>query len=696
MTTSTGQKRTRQAQSLSATLAIAFFTLSVVVLLLAGGSQLFFNIQTQQQALSNRQLLIAQDAAKTVSGFIQDKFSVLGTIVGASKLTSTDPEEQSRLLEGLLGLQPAFRHLVLLDTDNREITVASRLSKAASDEFMSRLDADLLAQIGQEQNAISPVYFDDVSSEPFVIMAVPVTDALGDFQGTLIAEVNLKFMWDLVDQLKVGETGYAYVVDDQGNLIAFRDTARVLRGENVASISEIGKFVADPSAVSAVTSEVQTYTGLTKTTIVGTYVPLGTPQWAVVTELPWQEAYGGIVRGTITSVSIILALAIMAGLGGVLVARRLAVPLVNLTETATRIAGGELDLKATAGGPSEIASLSAAFNSMSDSLQAMIDKETTSRVVLETTVDLYLAFVEQVAHGDLTPRLTLETYDDDSPAKSEPLYVLGINLNVMVNSLAEMTKRNAQLLAETQRAKEAAEEANRVKSQFLSSMSHELRTPLNAILNFNEMMSLGMVGPVTEQQVDVLNKALDSGRHLLDLINDVLDISKIQSGTLTLFVESGINLQPILENVASTAEVLFKNKPVRFIKDIDSDLPIISGDKRRIRQILLNLLSNAAKFTEEGSVTLTARRRDSEILFSVRDTGPGISEDQMGIIFEPFIQTETGIQHAGGTGLGLPISKSFVEAHGGKLWLESEPLKGTTFYFTLPIQAMTMAASPQN
>jgi len=208
------------------------------------------------------------------------------------------------------------------------------------------------------------------------------------------------------------------------------------------------------------------------------------------------------------------------------------------------------------------------------------------------------------------------------------------------------------------------------------------------------MMSLGMVGSVTEQQVDVLNKSLDSGRHLLALINDVLDITKIQSGTLTLFVENNVNLQTELEAVVNAAQILLRNKSVHLISDIDSDLPVISGDKRRIRQVLLNLLSNAAKFTEEGSVTLTARRQNGELLFSVRDTGPGIAKDQQEIIFEPFIQTAAGIQHAGGTGLGLPISKSFVEAHGGRLWVESEPAKGSTFYFTLPVHTVA-AAAPQ-
>jgi signal transduction histidine kinase len=246
---------------------------------------------------------------------------------------------------------------------------------------------------------------------------------------------------------------------------------------------------------------------------------------------------------------------------------------------------------------------------------------------------------------------------------------------------------------EADAARERAEQADQVKSQFLASMSHELRTPLNAILNFTEMMGLGMMGPVNDQQKDVLGKSLDSGRHLLHLINDVLDISKMQSGMLGLFVEDNVNLHAELDAVVMTAEALLKATPVRFVKDIDPALPSISGDRRRIRQILLNLISNAAKFTEQGTITLSARRRGDEVLFSVTDTGPGISAEQQAIIFQPFIQTEAGVRHGGGTGLGLPISKHLAEAHGGRLWVESEPDRGAAFYVTLPIIAAMPAAS---
>jgi signal transduction histidine kinase len=261
-------------------------------------------------------------------------------------------------------------------------------------------------------------------------------------------------------------------------------------------------------------------------------------------------------------------------------------------------------------------------------------------------------------------------------------------------SEADLERRVEDRTRELSEAKEAAEAAlkraegaDRVKSQFLASMSHELRTPLNAILTFTELIAMGTFGPVNDEQVDYLQKSLQSGKHLLALINDVLDMSKIQAGMLKLFVEDDFELSKEVEIVLVSAEKMLGDKPVKLVLDIDPNVPNLRCDKRRVRQVLLNLLSNAIKFTAEGTITFSAKKREDEILFAVIDTGPGIAADQQEIIFEPFIQTETGIRNAGGTGLGLPISKQIVEAHQGRLWVESTRGEGAAFFVTLPLHA---------
>ncbi|NLE52959.1 MAG: GAF domain-containing protein [Chloroflexi bacterium] len=259
----------------------------------------------------------------------------------------------------------------------------------------------------------------------------------------------------------------------------------------------------------------------------------------------------------------------------------------------------------------------------------------------------------------------------------------------VLNSLAEqiaVAVRNAQLFAQVEASREAAEEASRVKSQFLANMSHELRTPLNAILNFSGFIADGVLGSVNSEQQDVLQKVIGSSHHLLSLINDILDLTKIEVGMMDLFLEE-VDMNAALGASIATAKGLVKDTSIDLQVDIEDDLPQIVGDKRRIRQIMLNLISNAVKFTPEGAVRISARREDDAIYLAVSDTGIGIPEDQREVIFETFRQAKHDLPETPGTGLGLPIARHFVEAHGGRMWFDSEVGEGTTFHILLPIRA---------
>ncbi|MBI5959971.1 MAG: GAF domain-containing protein, partial [Chloroflexi bacterium] len=260
----------------------------------------------------------------------------------------------------------------------------------------------------------------------------------------------------------------------------------------------------------------------------------------------------------------------------------------------------------------------------------------------------------------------------------------------VLKALAEqitIAVRNAELFAEAKAARQEAEAANRAKSQFLASVSHELRTPLNGILNFTEFVAAGLGGPVNEKQADLLNKATANGEHLLSLINDVLDISKIESGSLNLHLEDDVNLKDELNVVIATGKSLLAGKNVDLCLDVDADLPLIRGDRRRLRQIMHNLVSNACKFTDEGCVTIRLNVEQDHILFAVQDTGPGIAPEDHHLVFESFRQSETGLIKGQGTGLGLPISLRLAEAHGGRMWLESERGKGAIFFVSLPLKS---------
>ncbi len=197
----------------------------------------------------------------------------------------------------------------------------------------------------------------------------------------------------------------------------------------------------------------------------------------------------------------------------------------------------------------------------------------------------------------------------------------------------------------------------------------------------------GDVGPVNAEQSELLSDVVGSSKHLLNLINDVLDMSKIEAGSLNLFIEDNVQVNTIVDNVTSIARGLLANKSVQVTTAIDEHLPAIQGDRQRILQILLNIVSNACKFTERGEIKVTTRQADGELIVEIADTGPGIAPEDWATVFEAFKQTGTGLRQGGGTGLGMPIAKSLVEAHGGRLWIESELGKGAKFYVSLPIKS---------
>jgi len=241
---------------------------------------------------------------------------------------------------------------------------------------------------------------------------------------------------------------------------------------------------------------------------------------------------------------------------------------------------------------------------------------------------------------------------------------------------------------ELQRLYRELETASRHKSEFLANMSHELRTPLNAIIGFSQVLRDGLFGEVNAKQEEYLEDILTSGHHLLALINDVLDLSKVEAGQVQLEL-APFSIEDALERGVSMVREQATRNGVQVTLHSNDGLHVVTGDERRVRQVIFNLLSNAVKFTSAGgSVDVTATRANGEVRVSVADTGPGITEDDLGRIFEEFQQTEAGARQHEGTGLGLALSKRFVEMHGGRIWCDSEVGKGSTFVFTIPSAAV--------
>ena len=271
----------------------------------------------------------------------------------------------------------------------------------------------------------------------------------------------------------------------------------------------------------------------------------------------------------------------------------------------------------------------------------------------------------EIAAGDFSGRL-------DVPNRDE-LGSLGANVNRMNDELRRLYSE--------------LETASKHKSEFLANMSHELRTPLNAIIGFSQVLQQRLVGEINEKQDEYLDDILSSGHHLLSLINDVLDLSRVEAGQTELAV-APFSLREALERgVVMLREKAMKGG-VGLSLELAPELDVIQGDERRLRQVVFNLLSNAVKFTPPGgSVVVATALGNGEAEVSVTDTGPGIAPEDQERIFEEFQQTELGAQQREGTGLGLALSKQLVELHGGRIWVESEPGHGSRFVFTLPIGA---------
>lgn len=249
---------------------------------------------------------------------------------------------------------------------------------------------------------------------------------------------------------------------------------------------------------------------------------------------------------------------------------------------------------------------------------------------------------------------------------------------------SELREANERLIESNIRIKEA----DRLKSEFMANMSHELRTPLNAVIGFSELLLDGIDGEVNEVQSTDLTHIHDSGVHLLGIINDILDLSKIEAGKMDLLKEE-VDMSGIVGGVVSVAKTLVKGKDVNIVSKIDERLPMMMADGKRVKQIILNLISNAAKFTEEGEIAIKAEPSgNGHILISVRDTGIGIKEEDMPKVFEKFRQIDmSSTRNKGGTGLGMAITKRLVEMHGGSIWLTSKVGDGTTFFVKLPVAA---------
>ena len=288
------------------------------------------------------------------------------------------------------------------------------------------------------------------------------------------------------------------------------------------------------------------------------------------------------------------------------------------------------------------------------------------------------SFLARVAKGDFSTTVKVDNRDEFGG--------LAAQMNKMSAELRRLYEEQRTVARQLEGLNVQLARASQAKSEFLANMSHELRTPMNAILGFTEMILDDIYGQVPRELRGPIEDVRTCGQQLLRLINDVLDLSKIEAGRMELSL-TDYSVQEVVETARTSLRSLAEEKGLLFTAEVASDLPVAHGDGKRITQCLTNLAGNALKFTKQGRVAISARLEGDQVVYSVSDTGIGIPADQLDQIFGEFRQVDAGISREfGGTGLGLSITKTFVELHGGRIWVESEPGRGSTFSFAVPLR----------
>ncbi|MBN2368663.1 PAS domain-containing protein [Candidatus Woesearchaeota archaeon] len=359
-------------RSLTITLALAFLFLSTVVLFSSSLINIYFSIQAQQKAIDSYQQMISSEAADSVRNFINEKTNKLETGIKLFDLASVNQDEKKILLERLIGFDQAFRQIIFLDEQGYESVKVTRLSSYATSQLRDKLNDPKFIESIEEDRYISTIYIDELTSEPLIIVSVPVRDIFGDSKGSLMAEVNLKFMWDMVSSIKVGESGVAYVVDNAGYLLAFEDISRILKRENLLYLKEVNEFVVGD--VHSHESNADISKGIYGTTVVTTHSHLHDPDWAVVVELPVVEAYENVINQIRLSIVFMVLSLILTVVLGIFLSRKITEPLISLRNAAMEIRKGNLDAKIEPRSKDEIGELSVSFDGMREAVKSQRNK----------------------------------------------------------------------------------------------------------------------------------------------------------------------------------------------------------------------------------------------------------------------------------------------------------------------------------
>ena len=603
---------------------LSLFGIALLVVVLAG---YFYMARQIRQDAAASQSELASVTGERVRNFVRRKIERFSDNAAALSLYSLGSKEQRLLLDLLVKNDSSFTEASIINSQGMEVVKVSDRKVYFPSDLTDQSKSPKFIKALKGEDYISPV-FTSTQAQPFVTLAIPFWGAAQSIVGGVSAEADLSFLWEVIGKIHFATAGYAYLVDEHGNLIAYSDATLVLKRPDLRQVAGVQKFLRNPAHSDP--TPAQEGRGLLDKPVLTTYAPVPELGWAVVLEEPIDAALAN-VETLKRSALVFLAIGLFVGAAVIAwVSGRMTGPIRDLHEGAKIIGSGNLDYRVNIETGDEIEWLGEEFNKMAGELK--------------------------VFYATLEQKVKDKTH--------------------------ELEKTNSQL----EQANRSLVNASKAKDEFLNIMSHELRTPLNVISGYAQILKDGVLGRIQPEQDHGLRTILVQSKELLRMINEVLQVGSLEGGNVSAKF-ADVNLRDFFADIRSTYEVL-PQKGIPLYWNIPDKLPMVNTDGEKLKHILQNLINNAIKFTEEGSVTISARYVSQAIEFKVKDTGIGMPNETLPSIFQMFRQLDgSGTRSYGGAGVGLYIVKKFVELLNGKIEVESVLDKGSTFTVIIPIHA---------
>lgn len=708
--------------------------------LLIVGVILVVNAQSKlrQDAVAQQELAASQ-AASSVDNFLAEKTDVLIFQSQTSALRQFDMPNVDLNLATMVKQDRDIERVALLDKNGMEKAVLTSNGLINEHNDASKSDAFKSTTFLAGKEYISPVSYDK-QNNPHITIAVPLirfaqqqdlthlsTAEFGKYRspddiiGVLTADFDLGDLWQSVLSTKVGDKGYAYVVDDKGNLIAYPDSTFMVQHHNVSSVHEVEDFLGNNTDVHVSSSE-------RGQQVLASYKPVTRTNWGVITEQPTTSVFASVYDFYRLDGAILLAVAIIAVAASLLFRRQLLVPIQLIASGATRIGRGDLQYKIPVRSDDELGDLAHSFNSMGGSLQALIhgleQKNQTLSVerrrlssILESISDGVIAInknqeiisvnppaaklvgktPEELMASNLFKHFVLMRddqpfvphfdkpgifhYDDILLPQGEHLSYLELVVTVLQEQMGEI----AAIITVHDLTKSRELEA--MKLDFVAIAAHELRTPLTVVRGYLDLINGSPeISKLTVMNIEYLERALVGVSQLSSLINNILNVSRIERGTMSVaFIK--LDIASLLNQLVKEEMVAATLKEQKLHYEGPTSKVFVVADESAISEVVNNLITNALKYTpENGHITVRLQQTGGFVRVEVEDNGRGIPESAKPNLFTKFYRVENSMTSGiRGTGLGLFISKSIIQLHHGEIGVVSAPGKGSTFFFTLPV-----------